>query len=224
MTLLIDADIIAFRCAAVSENEPSEIAVLRTDQMLREILQFDSEYLAFLTGKNNFRYTINPEYKANRKDKPKPIHLQTCREYLIKEYGAIVTDGIEADDALGIHQTADTAICSIDKDLLMIPGHHYNFVKKEYKEVSELDGLKAFYRQMLIGDTSDNVFGVKGIGPVKAGKLIDSCTTEKEMYSIVEDLYGDEQDRFSINADCLWIMRNKGETYSKRYEKISTMD
>lgn len=215
MTLLVDGDIVCFRCAAVSEHEPEEIALLRTDQMMMDLLSLDDSHIAFLTGPNNFRKIINPEYKANRKDKSRPIHLEACRNYLVNEYSAIITDGYEADDALGFHQTEDTIICSIDKDLKMIPGSHYNFIKKEYTEVSELDGLKSMYRSMLVGDTSDNIFGIKGIGPVKAAKIIDHLTTEEEMYETVLNLYNDPE-RFIMNANCLWIWRNLDETFSKR--------
>lgn len=215
MTALIDADIIAFRSAASAEYESEEIAILRVEDMMMDILKNEPDHISFLTGPNNFRRVIYPEYKANRKDKPKPVHLTACRNYLINEYKAIVTDGYEADDALGFHQTDDTIIYSIDKDLKMIPGAHYNFVKKEYSEVTELEGLKSFYRSMLVGDTADNIFGIKGLGPVKAGKIIDPLETEEEMYEAVLDLYSDPQ-RFLMNADCLWIWRKEGELFTKR--------
>lgn len=214
---LIDADIVAFRVAASAENEPQEIALLRIDSMMNDILSTTDSYKAFLTGKNNFRYDINPDYKANRKDTVRPQWLDICRSYLINEYNAIVTDGYEADDALGFNQTEDTVIFSIDKDLLMIPGHHYNFIKNEYREVSELDSLKTFYKQMLIGDTSDNIKGVAGIGKVKAAKLIDHLDNEADMFNLVADLYSN-QERFLMNADCLWIMRKENERFSNRYE------
>lgn len=215
MSALIDADIVAYRCAASAENEPVDVAIMRVDSMMMDILNKESSYLAFLSGDNNFRKEINPEYKANRKDMVKPIHLNTCKDYLIKEYNAIVTDGYEADDALGFNQTEESVIYSIDKDLLMIPGHHYNFVKHEYKEVSELEGLRAFYRQMLIGDTADNIFGVKGIGEVKAAKIINILEAEEEMFLTVKNLY-DSYERLLMNLDCLWIMRKEGERYSHR--------
>lgn len=221
MTAIVDGDIVAFRAAASAENEPPEIALLRCDKTMMDILEMQDNHITFLTGKDNFRYTINPDYKANRKDKPKPRWLQTCREFLQEEYKAIVVNGYEADDALGIHQTDDSVIYSIDKDLLMIPGSHFNFVKQEYSEVSELDGLKAFYKQMLIGDSSDNIFGVPKIGKVKAAKFIDPLQTELEMFELVQHLYeesGDtSMDRFWMNSDCLWIWRKEGETFSKRY-------
>lgn len=218
MTALIDADIVAYRCSAVSENDPVDVACVRTDLMMRDILALEEQYIAFLTGKDNFRYKLNPEYKANRKDKPRPIHLPACRDFLIQEYKATVIDGYEADDALGWNQTNETTIFSIDKDLLMIPGCHYNFVKKEFSEVSELEGLKSFYRQALIGDTSDNIFGVKGIGKVKAGKEIDHLETEKEMYETVARLYDGDNKRLVMNLNCLWIQRKQGQLWEDRYE------
>ncbi|UOF80620.1 exodeoxyribonuclease [Caudoviricetes sp.] len=223
MTGLIDGDIVCYRAAASAENEPVEISILRTDLMMMDILQLEENHITFLTGsqtaypitdKVNFRKLINPEYKANRKQ-PKPKHLDACRKYLIDEYKAIVTEGYEADDAMGFNQTEESVIYTIDKDLLMIPGHHFNFVKKEYYEVSELDGLKMFYKQMLIGDSSDNVFGVDKIGKVKAAKLIDHLETEKEMKDVVVSLYSDPE-RYLMNADCLWIWRKEGERYSNR--------
>lgn len=217
MALLIDADIIAYRAAASAEDENLDVAIMRTANMMDELLNFDSSFIAFLSGPNNFRKVINPEYKANRKDVIKPQYLVDCKAFLTTEYNAITTDGYEADDALGFNQTEDSIICSIDKDLLMIPGHHYNFVKKEHREVSELDGIKAFYRQMLIGDSSDNIFGVKGIGKVKAAKLIDHLETEDEMFKIVVDLYSDPA-RFIMNSDCLWIWKKENEKFSDRHD------
>lgn len=229
MIALIDGDIVAYRCAASAENDTLEIAIARVDKLMRVILDRTQakEMKTFLTGGNNFRKEINPLYKANRKDTVPPRFLQKCREFLVMEWGASVCDGYEADDALGFSQTEDTIICSIDKDLLMIPGKHFNFVREEFTEVSELEGLKAFYRQMLIGDTSDNVFGIEGIGKVKAAKLINHLTTEQEMFDVVCDMYTpesreqrhllDELDiRFWMNADCLWIWRNEEEKFSDR--------
>lgn len=215
MTALIDADIIAYRGGASAENDPLDIAYMRVDNMMMDILENEKTYLSFLSGKNNFRYSINPEYKANRKDKVKPKWLDKCKEYLISEYKSITTDGYEADDALGFNQTEETVIYTIDKDLMMIPGHHYNFVKKEYREVSEQEAIKTFYKQMLIGDSSDNIFGVEKIGKVKAEKIISPLETEEEMFNVVFSLY-DTEERFWNNADCLWIWRIKEERFSDR--------
>jgi len=218
MIALIDSDIVAFRCAASAENELEDVAILRVDKLMRQLLEEtkSDSYLSFLTGSENFRYKINPEYKANRKDKPRPKYLNACREYLVTEYHSQITCGYEADDALGIHQQDEgkTIICSVDKDLLQVSGLHYNWVygNGEFKEVSNLEGLQRFYKQLLIGDTSDNLFGVSGIGPKKAAKIIDSIYDELEMFNAVKELYDDEE-RLMMNAQCMYIKRSEDDKY-----------
>ena len=209
---LIDSDLVAYRVAATCDTDEDgalDIALLRCDKLMQDILDAtdSDQYKAFLTGKNNFRKRINPEYKANRKDKIPPRYLQQCRKFLIDEWKAEVSEGCEADDMLGLNQTKDTILCSLDKDLDMIPGLHYNWVKGEIYEVSEISALQHFYRQLLIGDRSDNIFGVPGIGKVKASKLIDNLETEEEMLNIVTNLY-DSKERLCLNMNCLWIWRN----------------
>ncbi len=218
-TVLIDADLVAFRAAASAENEDLSISLYRADDMIRRILiNTDTDnYRAFLTGNNNFRRVIDPQYKANR-TAPKPRHLEETKEYLVTEWRAEVADGCEADDYLGINQTDDTIIASIDKDLRQIPGKHFNFVKEEFFEVTPLEGIRFFYKQTLIGDTSDNIFGIRGIGPVKAGKLIDSLEHEEEMYSTCRSLYKDDS-RFHLNCKLLWILRE----FDKLWEPSSNL-
>jgi 5'-3' exonuclease len=65
-----------------------------------------------------------------------------------------------------------TVICSIDKDLHQIPGLHYNFVKKEWSQIEPWDGLKWFYQQLLIGDSTDGIKGCSGIGPVNSWSIL----------------------------------------------------
>lgn len=227
MIALIDSDIVAWRNASATENDSEVYALVGCDKTMQSIVDDTSasEYKAFLTGDTNFRLKINPEYKANRIGKPKPKHLVACKEFLVREWNAVISEGCEADDLLGVNQQKEsdsegsynTVVCTIDKDLRQVPGLHYNFVTKEYFSVSYLKGLKEFYKQMLIGDTSDNVFGVKGIGKVKAAAFIDHLETEEEMYGTVFELYKDTP-RLESNADCLWIWRQQGENYSKRVE------
>lgn len=220
---LIDADLIAYRCAATAENDPVEVAEVRVDELMRRILHETNAltYKAYLTGKDNFRKEIYPEYKANRKDKPEPIWLQACRDHLIKYWNAQVVDGREADDELGIEQTAhglDSINCSIDKDLLQIPGYHYNFVRSEERFVSPYDGLRNFYSQLITGDASDNIPAFDGkfrsSTPKFVQKLLDpllDITEEIDMYKHCLDIWGYNEDLMHRNAKCLWIMRKEGD-------------
>lgn len=216
---IIDGDLVAYRCAAtVTEDMDEDIAYYRMDVLIQQIIEATdaTQYRVFLTGKNNFRKKINPDYKANRKDTVPPIYLQQCRKYLMDNHSAVMSEGCEADDLLGISQNKDTILCSLDKDLRMIPGRHYNWTKVELDTVNQQDALRHFYKQMLIGDKSDNIFGVDKIGPVKANKLIEHLDDEQEMFDVVYSKYNEDAKRFVMNANCLWIWRNEGELWANR--------
>lgn len=218
----IDGDLVCFRCAAsVGEDGEEDIAILRADKLMRDLLYNTGceSYNCFISGRNNFRKQINPEYKANRKDKIPPRWLQSCREYLQKEWNAVVSTGCEADDLLGIHQHDTESYCiSLDKDLLMITGWHFRWLDNEKIFVTPEEGLKTFYKQMLIGDKSDNIIGVRGLGPVKASKLLDNLETEQELIETVFNLYDEDAERFWMNAQCLWIMKKEKETWQQRVD------
>jgi len=228
---LIDGDLVAFRTAAsVTDDGEEEIAILRADRLMRELIhstEIDG-YNCFISGGGNFRKKVNPQYKANRTSEP-PKFLQACREFLVKEWNAVLANGCEADDLLGINQTDNSICISLDKDLLMIPGWHYsweisgaNWTKDASRTyTTPLDGIRTFYKQMLIGDVSDNIFGVRGIGKVKASKILNEIEDESEMIEIVHDLYDEDSDRFLMNAQCLWIMQREGETWVSRIKHLT---
>ena len=147
----------------------------------------------FLTGKGNYRYDIAQTlpYKGNRDKSKKPHWIQEARDYLVSEWNAEVVHGMEADDALGMHQDGDTVLCSSDKDLDQIPGTHYNATKEELYFVEPSVALYNFYMQMLQGDRGDNIPGIPGIGPKTAEKILFECQSEEELYKTVQYKYAD---------------------------------
>jgi hypothetical protein len=175
-------------------------------------------HVGYLTGKDNYRHDIakTKPYKGNRKDAPRPVHLHSLREYLITAWDFRVADGQEADDAIGIHATLtrdNSIIVSIDKDLDMIPGHHYNPVKKDHYYVNDKVALKNFYRQILTGDKVDNIEGLRGIGPKKADKILGDFDTDLAMYEAVLKAYDGDAERVLENGQLLWIRRKEGELW-----------
>ena len=221
MIALIDADLVAFRCAASAEENEVEVALYRVDNLMQQILDASdsTSYNAYLTGAGNFRKKINPEYKANRRDKEPPRWLQQCRSWLCENWKAVVSQGCVADDLLGIAQTDDTIICSLDKDLRMIPGMHFNWIKMQIDSVNQQDALRHFWKQMLIGDTADNIFGIRGIGPKKAEKIIEHLDDQQDMFEIVYSMYNDPQ-RFAMNAACLWIQRKEDDQWDEQQNLV----
>lgn len=230
MITLIDADIVAYRCSAsLKEDDPVDIAIHRMNSLINQILHDTkaTQVQLFLSGQENFRKNLSPEYKANRTADP-PVYLQECKEYLVMNWGAKVADSIEADDSIGIEATklgnTPFIIASLDKDLTQIPGfhHQWEFSGTSYGKswvkprqdfyVSYLDGLRRFYKQMLIGDPADNVKGIDGIGKVKAGNIIDPLTSEQEMFDTVRVIYNDDE-RCLLNGKLLWILREENKIW-----------
>lgn len=241
MKALLDSDILGYRIAFACENETIDVAKHRLDHYIMDILTqgvdttfkgcFCDSWQLYLTGNNNFRYdiAITVPYKGNRVA-PKPQHLQALREHMIKEWDASVTDGEEADDAIAIDGTTiglDCVMVSLDKDFDQIPGWHYNFVKKIGYLVNEREGLYAFYKQILTGDTADNIQGLAGIGPVKAAKKLAPCDDEKDlvayelaMYGVCVDAYEGNVDRVLENALLLWLRRTPNEMWTPPTERF----
>jgi len=216
--ILIDGDIFAYRAAFSCEDQDVEDALDKVDDLIQWsiyscVLEYDVEdYEVFLTGKGNFRYdlAVTHPYKGNRKDVEKPQHLEAIRKHMIKAWEAVVSKGEEADDLIGIAATEigpEAIIVTVDKDMLQIPCRHYNPTKGEHRVVSEEDGMKFFYKQILTGDRADNIKGLYGVGPAKAEKIVAECKTESDYYLECLHQYGGEEERVIENARLLWLRR-----------------
>jgi DNA polymerase-1 len=229
MKALIDHDLVCFRSAASAENDDLGIAIYRAEQLLDSIIEKTkaTEYRAFLSSPTNFRKDVLPTYKANR-TAPKPKHLQALKDYALEKMGAeTAREGLEADDEMSINQTEDTIICTLDKDLLQVPGKHFsweisgkNWTRPDkFVEQTELEGLRLFFEQCIKGDSSDNVVGIKGLGDKKSKQMLSGCETPEEMFIIVQDLYNDDN-RFIRNASCLWMKRYLEDNWKDRFNEF----
>jgi 5'-3' exonuclease len=206
------------------EHEPLEFCLKIVRNKIDDIMEVTGadRYECYLTGTGNFRKKILPEYKKNRDPNAKPFWYNEITEYLIKQHGAIVCDGIEADDMLGIRQMQDdeTVICSKDKDLDCVPGAHYNWSPTRYERgvynVTEVEALRFFYLQCLTGDATDNIPGLyKSIGKKATKKIkeyLAALETEEEMCAFVKELYEDFD--FTPIAQCLHIHWKEGDIWS----------
>lgn len=222
MIALIDSDIVCYRVGFAS-NDDVESAALETldgfvtDLMVEHKLDKCMHFEFYLTGKTNFRYevAVTKPYKGNRKGKDKPVHLQALRRHLVEEWDAVVSEGCEADDLLAIRQTElgdDSVIVSLDKDLKMVKGWHYNFVKDDLNYITAEQGMKNFYMQLLTGDSTDNIQGVYRCGPKKAEKLLANCKTEQEYWDVCLEAH-DSYDRALEDARLLWMQTKEGELW-----------
>ena len=218
MIALIDGDMLCYRIGFACESEAEEVATSTMYNFIADIMvELDEveECEVFLSGKTNFRteIAVTEPYKGNRKDNRKPLHHQALRDYLINEWDADVSVDEEADDTIAIRATElgdDAVIVSLDKDFDQVVGWHYNFAKKRLYYIEPDEGALNFYMQFLMGDRIDNIIGVKGIGCVKAAKLL-SDKTPYEMYQVCVEHLGEE--RALENGRLLYLRRKEGELW-----------
>ena len=183
-------------------------ALGNTRTAIEAVIENRESFRLFLTGKGNFRETIATmqPYKGNRDPTHKPKYYSEIKQYMIDRWKGELIEGMEADDAIGIAQWAardkSTIICSIDKDLKMIPGWHYNLKSKETEWVDLANANKMFFWQMLVGDSTDNIPGINKMGPVKSSRLLDPLTgDEAAMKEAVWDYYVKQ---YGDNAHNAW--------------------
>jgi len=223
--ILIDADILNYRVGYACEEDEEVYALSTMDSVIRDILLAYPErgYKLYLTGKGNFRelVAVTAPYKGNRTS-GKPKHYEALRNHLVEQWDAIVVEGKEADDAIATEMTTqnhEAVIVSLDKDFDQVPGEHYNFVKKESYTVTEEDALTFLYEQILTGDRVDNIIGIKGIGPVKARKILEDCETEQDMYMACVKAYEQHDGtlypvaRVVENAQLLYLHRTEEDKW-----------
>ena len=217
---LIDADMLCYRIGFACDNETASVATKSIDKFITDLIVELNvvNWELHLTGKGNFRndYAVTVPYKGNRAKLKKPQHLETLRQHLLTEWDALLAEGEEADDAISIRATTlgdDAIIVSLDKDFDQVQGWHYNFVKKDMYYITEQEGLLNFYMQFLTGDRVDNILGVKGIGPVKALKILTNDSEDKETswFNTCADHLG--YDRAVENGRLLYLRRKPDEIW-----------
>jgi 5'-3' exonuclease len=129
-------------------------------------------YSGFIQGTPSHRHQLFPSYKAHRppeKDyvkKWKPF----IRDRLFAYWDFQIVNGVEVDDAIAsAHcQLEEPIICSRDKDFHQLSGLHYDPKTKEIVDISRTNALKNLLAQIVSGDSTDNVKGIPGIGPMKS--------------------------------------------------------
>ena len=201
-TLLIDGDIALYEVTNVCEvavDWGDDFWTLHSD--LREATQrFDcwiadakerleaDKVIVALSSPQNWRKTILPSYKHNRKRKRKPLIFPQLKDYCKRTYRSFEVNTLEADDVLGLLAGSpglgkikgQKVIVTIDKDLKTVPGFHYN-PNRDTEGVVEITDEEADYNhllQALMGDAVDGYSGCPGIGPKTGSKILNTPSWE----------------------------------------------
>jgi DNA polymerase-1 len=192
MIFLIDGDILLYKACASAEREvewEEDIFSLWTNLsdakdnfvtalaglMIRakEQVEFDTHLICLSDyTARNWRKDVYGDYKATRTGR-KPLGYKALYEWCASSYPIAVKPRLEADDCIGILATKpgnEALIWSIDKDLKQIPGKHLTDDGVVFRGIDACDEFHLI--QTLTGDATDNYPGCKGVGPVKAEKIV----------------------------------------------------
>lgn len=215
--VLVDADSLVFASAVTSDT--LEEGVSKLNSSFYDILdRIDSEYgiqaLRVYNGVKgtNFRYEIYPEYKANRKNNPVPELLKPLQSYLKSEWDSIQAENEEVDDIVAReaikykNQGENVIIVSIDKDYLQVPVTLYNYRRREFYKISKKDSLINLSKQMIVGDSVDNIKGVKGRGKVYAERLFEGDLSD---FGIFRRVYAEYLIKYGSEAKSEFIKNYK---------------
>lgn len=187
--LIIDADVVLYRAAYISEEEikwSDDIWTLQSNfneakaavhdhiRSTKKTLNSDNILLAF-SDRSTFRHDMWPAYKGNRKDKRKPLGISELKTWMMENYPSIIMPNLEADDVCGILCTRDpenTVAVSIDKDFNTLPITWYNPNDEKLATITPAEADFFHLIQSLTGDSTDGFDGLKGVGPMTARKLL----------------------------------------------------
>lgn len=180
---IVDFDSPIYRCAAVWEDDTEcglESAKLELISFVQNNivnkLRCDN-YLFVVSGCNNFRevVAVTKPYKGNRKG-DKPIHYLALRAFAITHFDCLISNNCEADDyVVNCHQRyqGSSVLVGIDKDNLQSSGWHYNYGKGIGFFVTPYEAQWSLAYQLLVGDSGDNIQGIKGTGDKTARKVLE---------------------------------------------------
>ena len=205
----------AFLTRPLTDNEGKNVSAyfgfFNTLFSLFKNYKFDYFVVALDSHAPTFRSVMYPEYKANRQAAPEDLHSQVPRIVATLEkmnIPFIAQDGFEADDLIATlaknatRLEIDTVMVTGDKDLLQLVDNHVFALRpsKADKERYELYGEKEVFENFgikpnqiidylsLLGDASDNIPGVKGVGEKGAVKLLTEYVSLDGIYRHLDSL------------------------------------
>lgn len=192
------------------------------------LVQPDAVLVAWDAGKPTFRHEMYSAYKGTRKELDQELIVQfpIAREFLdaygMKRYEC---EGIEADDIIGSmakkYPDVTIHILSSDRDLLQLidPTTDVYLMKKGITEMEVMDETKLMDTmgitpaqiidlKALMGDTADNIPGVKGIGEKTALKLLSEYQSVDNVYAHLDEIKGKLKEKLENDKDKAFLSKD----------------
>ena len=177
-TLLIDGEMIAWSAAFRLDGDAAGGAVHAVRRLCRD-LDGDRAIVCLSDPSHRYwRHDLFADYKPNRPEGP-PAGLAPALAALRSEFICRELPALEADDVMGILAThagieGERVMVAVDKDLLTIPGLHFN-PKRPADGVTDVSARDAGFNhlaQALTGDSSDGYPGCPGVGPKTVRRIL----------------------------------------------------
>lgn len=216
MKFIIDADTYCYKLAyfnelVENENILEKNVIIYIDKILLNIINNDkitnNDYVLLLSSKTNNRKEIDINYKSNRIQKFK--NLGKIYNIIINNYNTLKIEGYEADDIAATLMKEDNSnniVVHEDKDLLQIPGVH--IFRGNLIVITQLDAFLFLMKQLLMGDNTDNITAIKGIGK-KISKKIINDNNIIDIVGIILDKYIEQYGNLGL------------ETFYKNYKLLN---
>ena len=200
--------------------------------------------VAFDKGKT-FRHELYDFYKGGRGETPDELKVQFPKAKELLTYMGIKyyeIDNYEADDIIGtfakycdMDDNYDGTIISSDKDLLQLISSHVDikllkqkdyirYNQETFKEAYGIDPINIIDLKALMGDSSDNIPGVKGIGEKTALKLLNQYKTLDGIYEHIDEIKGSTHDKLINDKDNAYMSYSIATIYKDVPMDITIQD
>jgi len=238
--ILIDGHSLAYRAffalpddMKTSQGELTNAIFGFTSMLLNVLRDERPTHIAVTFDKGRtFRHDIYPEYKAHRAKMPDEMRTQMARVRQVVETLDIPIfeqEGYEADDLLGTlsrqaeEQGVDTLIVTGDRDLLQLVDERVHVLtsRRRFSDtvVYDHDGVKQRYGltpgqlvdlKAMMGDKSDNIPGVYGVGVKTATKLLQRYDTLEQIYEHLDEVKTRFRNKLDQGRDMAYLSRRLG--------------
>ena len=209
-------------------GEPTHATYTFCQMLLSFIRNKQPAYLAVAVdgpAEKLLRRQQYPEYKVTRDPTPEDFHPQADRILqIVRAMGipVLAAEGYEADDIMATAAARlpgddlDVVLVSRDKDLDQAVGPHcvlYDPMKDELLDAAAIEAKKGYRPdqaveiQTLTGDATDNVPGIRGVGPKTAVKLIAKYGTAEEVVRHADELTPKLKENVLAAAETLGLSR-----------------
>ncbi|OIO53549.1 hypothetical protein AUJ78_00075 [Candidatus Peregrinibacteria bacterium CG1_02_41_10] len=208
-----------------SKGIPTNAIFGFTRMLFSLIKEEQPEYLAvvFDAPGKNFRHVAYEKYKLTRAKMPEDLIVQRPYvEQIVRamQIALFQIAGVEADDVIGtlarvgLKNNLEVVVISSDKDLMQLVNEEVKmldtmkkvlYTKEKVQEKLGVLPEKVIDLISLMGDSSDNIPGVPGVGPKTALQLIDTYGSLKKIYENVDQVKGKLQERLRENEKLAFL-------------------